>query len=125
MVRFRTSSSVRQIVAGDGRAGGRSYRLNKPYGVFVDNNYAVYISDSNNHRIQKWIYGASYGSTIADTGTAGSGLIQLSRPSSIVMDQNEYMYITDTGNDRILRWALGASSGVCITALLISLIIEY
>jgi sugar lactone lactonase YvrE len=39
-----------------------------PRGVLVDSNSNIYVSDSNNHRVQFWANGASNGTTIAGTG---------------------------------------------------------
>jgi sugar lactone lactonase YvrE len=39
-----------------------------PYGIYVDSSYNIYVSDTNNHRVQFWANGASTGTTIAGTG---------------------------------------------------------
>ena len=109
-----TNGTSGAMVAGTGVAGSGPSQLNGPYKVFVDDDLTMYIADTNNHRIQRWTYGACSGATVAGTGAAGSGLNQLSSPTSVVVDANAFMYISDRGNDRILRWFPGSCTGECI-----------
>ena len=104
------------MVAGTGIPGSYAYLLNGPLGVFVTNDGILYIADCYNHRIQKWIIGATYGVTVAGTGTPGNELSQLYYPSAVLVDSNGYMYIIEFGNNRIVRWAPNASVGECIVA---------
>ena len=59
-----------------GLAGSTASLLYYPKDVFVDNRGAVYVSDSSNYRVQKWLPGATNGSTVAG-GNYGTGLNQL------------------------------------------------
>ena len=104
------------MVAGTGISGSNTNQLNEPKGIFVTDKGILYITDCNNHRIQKWIISTSSGVTVAGTSVAGRDLSQLAFPRTVLVDSNEYMYITDYGNDRIMRWAPGASAGECIVA---------
>jgi DNA-binding beta-propeller fold protein YncE len=101
-------------VVGTGTAGPGPWQLNSPSEVFVDDDRAVYIADTNNHRIQKWTYGACSGVTVAGTGTPGAAASQLNSPLAVIVDSNQYMYITDLLNHRIQRWAPGACAGECL-----------
>ena len=109
-----TSGTSSVLVAGTGISGPASSQLSSPNKIFVDDASTVYIADTNNHRIQKWVYGACAGVTVAGTGIAGSDLAQLQSPVSIMVDANGYMYISDRDNQRILRWSPGSSMGKCI-----------
>ncbi|CAF1292333.1 unnamed protein product, partial [Rotaria sordida] len=103
-------------VAGGNGAGGASTQLYYPWGIYVSNISTVYIADRNNHRIQRWLSGATSGTNVAGTGVAGSAATQLSSPRAVIMDQFNYLYILDTGNNRVQRWALGATSGITIVS---------
>lgn len=111
-----TSGSPGIIIAGGDRMGNDPSLLNWPEGIFVDNFGTLYIADCNNHRIQKWLRGASVGTTVAGTGLSGNRLSRLSYPVAIVVDTNGFMYIADFNNNRIVRWAPNAMSGECIVA---------
>ncbi|CAF1475680.1 unnamed protein product [Adineta steineri] len=72
-------------------------------------------ADTNNHRIQKWLPGASSGTTAAGvTGSSGSNLHQLNNPQSVVVDSVGNIYISDGNNYRVLQWPLGASYGIVV-----------
>ena len=72
--------------------------------------------DYYNHRIQKWIIGASSGLTIAgDSGAfGGSGPSDLRRPIDLTFDQNGYMYVVDHGNHRVQSFAPNSTIGVTV-----------
>lgn len=41
-------------VAGNNTAGSTLYQLNRPWGIFIDSMYGIYVVDRNNHRVQYW-----------------------------------------------------------------------
>ena len=102
------------MVAGTGTGGSAPSQLKGPSTLFVDNDRTMYIADTNNHRIQKWTYGACSGATVAGMGIPGATSNQLNYPAAVVVDSNQYMYITDSFNHRIQRWATGACAGECL-----------
>ncbi|CAF0955567.1 unnamed protein product [Adineta steineri] len=105
-------------VAGDvgGSSGTAANRFNGPYVLRFDSSNALIISDTLNHRIQKWIIGNSSGVTIAGqaSGTAGSSSNSLYQPVGIVLDSSDSIYIADKANNRVMFWPNGASSGSMI-----------
>src|SRR6218665_922176 len=46
-------------VAGGNSSGSGTNQLSNPHGIFIDANENIYIADLANHRIQKWVLGAS------------------------------------------------------------------
>jgi sugar lactone lactonase YvrE len=109
------SSSTGIIVCGS--YGTKANQFYYPYGLFVDTNASntLYVADTNNHRIQMWLPGATNGTTVAgQTGVCGTGLNQLCHPTSVTKDTNGNIYITDTSNSRIMQWMIGSTSGVII-----------
>jgi len=70
--KFLRGSLNGSTVAGDanGQSGRNLSRLNDTFGIAVDWNGNLYISDRYNYRIQLWLNGATSGSTIA--GTSGN-----------------------------------------------------
>ncbi|CAF4048940.1 unnamed protein product, partial [Adineta steineri] len=111
-------NSTGETVAGDaaGTLGIASNRLNFPYGLKFDSSNALYITDYNNNRIQKWIAGASNGTTLAGqiNGAWGQSSTFLNGPVGLVLDSNDNMYFSDRANCRIMFWTNGASSGSMI-----------
>jgi sugar lactone lactonase YvrE len=101
-------------VAGGNGAGSNTNQLNFPYSVIVDTNNNLYITDTQNHRIQKWANGATEGITIAGGNGAGANANQLNTPTCVWVDENQNLYIMDSFNNRIQKWDAGATSGTTV-----------
>ena len=52
------------IVAGDGTPGKNSDQLHSPMGIFVHSNFTLYVADSKNNRVQRFLPGNLSGTTI-------------------------------------------------------------
>ncbi|CAF1407994.1 unnamed protein product, partial [Rotaria sp. Silwood1] len=93
-------------VAGGHDFGAATNQLKYPYGLFVDNDEAMVIADSNNHRIIQWKIGDTNGQIVAGGNGHGNRLNQLNRPIDVVIDkETNSLIINDRGNFRILRWS--------------------
>ena len=88
------------VVAGSGTTGSAPDMLYGPRGIFVDTDFALYVADCFNNRIQRFSHGQSNGITVAGSGAAGT--IALNMPSGVILDGNKYLYITDHGNHRVI-----------------------
>jgi sugar lactone lactonase YvrE len=103
---------IGQIVAG-GSSGSNYNQIIISWGVAVDVNGNVFVSDYGNNRVMKWGPGSVTGTLVAGigNGTAGNGSSQLSCPLGIYLDQNSVLYIADACNGRIQKWLSGSSTG--------------
>ena len=101
-------------VAGGNGSGNAANQFNVPFHVFVDGSGNVFVADYVNHRIQKWLPGATTGITVAGGNGAGSAANQLNIPSAVFLDQAGNIYIADDLNHRVQKWAPGATSGVTV-----------
>lgn len=108
----------RTRIAGTGSSGVNANELNNPYGLALDSSNSLYIVDRQNNRVQKYVAGASTGSTVAGqaSGTGGSTSSQLDEPEYIIVDSNSNIYITDSLNHRIQLWYNGTSSGLTVVS---------
>ncbi|WP_221356265.1 RICIN domain-containing protein [Streptomyces beigongshangae] len=103
--------------AGTGTAGAprgdkepaRSAQLTGPYGVAVDRDGTLYLSEYGGHRIRK-VTTDGQSSTVAGTGSAGRGAegvpavsAPLHTPRGIIVDSAGDLYIADSGNNRIRK----------------------
>ena len=52
----------------NGVAGSTSTQLNQPTGIYLNSNGDVFISDTNNNRIQRWNNGETSGRTVFGNG---------------------------------------------------------
>lgn len=99
--------------------------INSPYKIVIDYSqapYALYVSDTNNHRILGWrdavrfrtgdpadlvIGQPGFDTALANVDTRGSqnpSQISLSQPKGIAVDRDGNLYAADSGNNRVLRY---------------------
>lgn len=113
-IRKVTTAGIISTIAGTGVAGysgdgGNAIdaQLDGPFGVALDSQGALYISDRINNRVRK-VTADGIISTVAGTGVDGySGdggsavLAQLGRPNGITLDSQDNLYIADYDNERV------------------------
>ncbi|CAF4305802.1 unnamed protein product, partial [Rotaria magnacalcarata] len=105
------------LVAGGNGCGSALNQLYNPWGIYLNGNKTLFVADYSNHRIQKWVYGATTGVVVAgESSVAGSFSYQLNSPTSITFDQYSNMYVLDTNNNRIQRWTPGATYGITVVS---------
>ncbi|CAF1667844.1 unnamed protein product, partial [Adineta ricciae] len=97
------STMIATTVAGSihGMQGSSSDRFAAPCGIFVSDNFALYVADSGNDRIQLFRLGQTEGITVAGK-TSNNITIKLNNPTGVVLDANNYLFIVDAGNNRIV-----------------------
>ncbi|MGH9909754.1 MAG: Ig-like domain-containing protein, partial [Nitrososphaerales archaeon] len=76
-------------------------QFNSPSGVIVDSSGNVYVSDTLNHRIQKF---DSSGNFITKWGSFGSGDGQFNQPEGTTVDSSDNVYVADQNNNRIQKF---------------------
>ncbi len=87
--------------------------FNEPWGVAVGPDGSVYVSDTWNHRIQKF---TPTGKPLSAWGIFGQGetLLSLYGPRGIAVDSQGRVYVADTGNKRLVVFD---SNGTPITQI--------
>lgn len=96
--------------------GSANNQLRTPYHLVLDSSDALYVSDSDNHRVQKYSSGSNVGITVAgQNATAGNGLGQFNNPTGITIDANRNLYVVDTYNHRVQFWPNGSNAGTTMT----------
>ncbi|CAF1182794.1 unnamed protein product [Adineta steineri] len=107
--KWNNNSKEGITVAGskDGVGGDNAASLANPLYVWVDEQSSViYIVDSDNDRVQRWLPNELFGSTIVGGTGAGSKSNQLKQPTSLVFDKLGNLYVCDSKNHRIQMYAL-------------------
>ncbi|UJR24876.1 hypothetical protein I4U23_006245 [Adineta vaga] len=90
------------IGSSNGTAGNDSTSLRNPISVFVDEiTNIIYVADTDNHRVMRWLPNMIKGEIIAGTGTQGNSSHQLNVPNDITFDMDGNLYVSDFNNHRI------------------------
>jgi len=72
-----------------------------PHDIAVGADGALFITDTSNHRVQKF---DANGQFMAAWGTAGEGDGQFNQPVGITVDTEGFVYVADTWNHRIQKF---------------------
>jgi tripartite motif-containing protein 71 len=98
-----SAMAVPQYVA---QWGGGERQMNLPAGVATDASGNVYLSDTENDRIQKF---TSTGAFTQDWGGTGGGSGRLDAPRGIAVDSSGNVYVADQLNNRIEKFGSGGN----------------
>jgi DNA-binding beta-propeller fold protein YncE len=112
IAKFSSTTSSFQLDTTFG-AGGRSGKsdqtsgtgqgeFNAPYDVAVTKDgQAIYVSDTSNHRIQKFSKDGLFLSVI---GAQGSGFGNFNNPKGLSVGKDGTLFVVDSGNNRLVRF---------------------
>ncbi|HJS18230.1 MAG TPA: hypothetical protein VJ785_05765, partial [Anaerolineales bacterium] len=96
--------SFGDLLSGDAPIG----TFNEPWGVAVGPDGSVYVTDTWNHRVQKFTEDGEpvqtwgqYGQPLPDVPESSSSFWG---PRGIAVDENGHVYVADTGNKRIVKF---------------------
>ncbi|MFM7791249.1 MAG: 6-bladed beta-propeller, partial [Microcystis panniformis] len=73
-------------------------QFNSPFGIAVGSGGNIYVTDTNNRRVQIFNDRGVFQSTF---GSLGSGNGQFSLPFGIAVDSTGKIYVSDTNNNRV------------------------
>ena len=86
-------------------SGSDDTHFNIPRGIAFDSGGRLYVSDTENHRIQVYTFTVEgtvvYSTTIGETGVSGSDNSHFDQPYRIAIDSSDNLYVADAGNHRL------------------------
>ncbi|CAF1358413.1 unnamed protein product [Rotaria sp. Silwood1] len=92
------------VAGGNGEGSGLN-QLVIPCGLYVDDDQTIYVTDTDNHRIVEWRYGATSGQVVAGRNGPGNGTNQLNVPYDVIIDkERNSLIISDNQNKRVVQW---------------------
>ena len=90
-----------QWISSFGHFGKNPGELNGPFDVAVDAAGDLYITDANNHRVQKW---SSEGKPLLIWGKEGKGPGEFQKPTGIAIAPEGSVYVSDYFLDRVQKF---------------------
>jgi len=75
-----------------------------PHGIAFDSGGNLYVSDTDNHRVQVFSLSGGtpvYSTTVGVTSVSGSDNAHFNRPTQIVIDSSDNLYVADADNFRV------------------------
>ncbi len=84
------------------------------WGLAMDINGYLYVSDCAKHEVRRWKIGETNGTLVAGGNGKGNRFDQLSGPCYIFLDKDHSVYVSDRDNHRVMKWMKGAKEGIVV-----------
>jgi sugar lactone lactonase YvrE len=84
------------------------------YGLAMDKNGSLYVSDYKKDEVRRWKIGDQNGTIVAGGNGEGNHLNQLNSPSYIFVDEDYSLYVSDSLNHRVMKWLKDAKEGIVV-----------
>ncbi|CAF3254829.1 unnamed protein product, partial [Rotaria socialis] len=84
------------------------------YGLAMDEQRYLYVSDYEKHEVRRYQLGDKNGTLVAGGNKKGDGLNQLNWPTYLFVDRQQNVYISDSYNHRVMKWNKGATEGIVV-----------
>jgi len=84
------------------------------WGLTMDENRSLYVTDVGKHEVRRYRRGESQGTLVAGGNGRGNGINQLSIPQYIFVDRNHSVYVSDYNNHRVMKWVEGQKEGIVV-----------
>ncbi|CAF4385897.1 unnamed protein product, partial [Adineta steineri] len=84
------------------------------WGLAIDKNGFIYVSDRENHEVRRWKQGDKNGELVAGGKGQGNDLNQLNCPTHMFIDEDDSLYISDEPNHRVMKWRKDAKEGIVV-----------
>ena len=86
----------------------------RPYGMAMDSEGYLYVSDWEKHEVRRWKIGDWSGEVVAGGNGKGNRLDQLDGPRGMFVDKDLSVYVVDNDNHRVMKWTKGAREGIVV-----------
>ncbi|CAF1334317.1 unnamed protein product [Rotaria magnacalcarata] len=83
----------------------------KCYGLAMDDQKYLYVSDTEKHEVRRYKLGENNGTLVAGGNGNGDGAHQLNEPRYLFVDRQQNVYVSDSQNHRVMKWKKGAKEG--------------
>ena len=98
--------------------GSAPPQLRNPSAVFVALSGAMFIADTLNYRVQKWLPNEPLGTTVAGGRGNGATLDRIGLVYGIFVDGQESIYVSENSNHRVTLWyAWNTTAGELVSVI--------
>ena len=84
------------------------------FGLAMDHQRYLYVSDIGKHEIRRYTIGDKNGIVVAGGNGRGSQLNQLNYPTYLFVDEEQAVYVSDYYNHRVMKWNKDAKEGILV-----------
>ncbi|CAF5005050.1 unnamed protein product, partial [Rotaria sp. Silwood1] len=84
------------------------------WGLTMDENGSLYVTDVEKHEVRRYRRGESQGTVVAGGNGSGNRLDQLSSPTYVFVDRDHSVYVSEWNNHRVMKWMEGAKQGIVV-----------
>jgi sugar lactone lactonase YvrE len=81
------------------------------FGLTMDNNGNLYVSDFGKNEVRQWKIGETNGTIVAGGNGCGT---QLNCPTYLFVDEDHSVYVSDKDNHCVMKWMKGAKEGIVV-----------
>ncbi|CAF1316994.1 unnamed protein product [Adineta steineri] len=82
--------------------------------MFVDKDHSVYVADTFNNRVMKWMKDANEGILIAPGQVSNKNPDTLLQPAGVIVDHIGNIYVSNGESHQITRWSPGELEGTSV-----------
>ena len=82
------------------------------WGLAMDQQRHLYVSDWNNDEVRRYTIGDRNGIIVAGGNGEGNQLNQLKCLIYLFVDEEQAVYVSDSNNHRVMKWNKGAKEGI-------------
>lgn len=84
------------------------------WGLAIDNDGSLYVSDNARNEVRRWKIGETDGILVVGGNGKGNNLNQLNNPRHLFVDQDHSVYVSDKDNYRVMKWMKDAKKGIVV-----------
>ncbi|CAF4935462.1 unnamed protein product, partial [Rotaria socialis] len=84
------------------------------YGVAMDEQRYLYVSDDEKHEVRRYQLGEKNGTLVAGGNGKGNDTNQLNEPRYLAVDRDHSVYVSVDWNHRVMKWNKGAKEGIVV-----------
>jgi sugar lactone lactonase YvrE len=84
------------------------------FGLVMDDQRFLYVSDYQNHEVRQYRLGETNGTVVASNNGKDDRFDQLSHPHYVFVDRDHSVYVSDNNNHRVMQWTKNTKEGIAV-----------